>query len=164
MVVHAVIALTLALGASDQRPTASTVHTSSGPDPAPRTVIAQRASQPPVIDGRDDDPVWRTAPRVSDFVQLEPQGGAEPSFRTEFQVSYDERNLYVFVRAHDPHPDSIMRALTRRDVRGPSDQIVVSIDSYNDKRTGFRFAVNPDGVKRDYAIYDDIREDGSWNA
>ena len=56
-----------------------------------------------------------------------------------------------------------MRALTRRDVRGPSDQIIVFIDSYNDRRTGFDFNVNPDGVKRDYAIYNDGQEDGSWN-
>jgi hypothetical protein len=78
-------------------------------------------------------------------------------------VAYDERNLYVFVRAHDPRPDSIMRALTRRDVRGPSDQIKVVVDAYADRRTGFEFAVNPDGVKRDYAVYGDNSEDASWN-
>src|SRR5690606_33275215 len=81
----------------------------------------------------------------------------------EFRVAYDERNLYVFVRAHDPHPDSIMRALSRRDVRGPSDQILVFIDSYDDRRTGFQFIVNPDGVKRDFAMFDDGQEDVSWS-
>ena len=34
------------------------------------------------------------------------------------------------------------------------------IDSYHDRRTGFEFAVNPAGVKSDYAIYgDDQQED-----
>ena len=98
------------------------------------------------------------------FGACNPQPDGEPSFRTEFRVAYDDRSLYVFVRAYDPHPDSIMRALSRRDVRGPSDQIVVFIDSYNDRRTGFQFGVNPDGVKRDYAVYNDTNEDGSWNA
>jgi len=37
------------------------------------------------------------------------------------------------------------------------------IDSYNDKRTGFEFAVNPDGVMRDFSMYDDTNEDDSWN-
>ncbi|HLU26372.1 MAG TPA: DUF5916 domain-containing protein, partial [Longimicrobiales bacterium] len=160
---HSIIALMLAFAPAGPGLDGSTMPPGPDPIPARRTVIAQRASQPPVIDGRDDDAVWRTAERVSDFVQYDPVEGAEPSFRTEFLVSYDERNLYVFVRAYDPHPDSIMRALTRRDVRGPSDQISVAIDSYNDRRTGFRFAVNPDGVKRDYAIYEDTQEDGSWN-
>jgi hypothetical protein len=116
-----------------------------------------------VIDGRDEDDVWRSAPKFSEFRQFEPRLAADPSFRTEFQVAFDDRDLYVYVRAYDPHPDSIMRALTRRDVRGPSDQIIVFIDSYNDKRSGFDFNVNPDGVKRDYAIYNDGQEDGSWN-
>jgi hypothetical protein len=74
-------------------------------------------------------------------------------------VAFDQDRLYVYVRARDPHPDSIMRALTRRDVRGPSDQIGVIVDSYNDRRSGLEFYVNPDGVKRDLAIYNDVQED-----
>ncbi|MBW3554812.1 MAG: hypothetical protein KY466_14970, partial [Gemmatimonadetes bacterium] len=92
-----------------------------------------------------------------------PRADAVPSFRTEFRVAYDERNLFVFVRLFDPHPDSIMHALSRRDVRGPSDQITVIIDYYADRRSGFEFAVNPDGVNRDFAMYDDGNEDESWN-
>lgn len=133
------------------------------PDVTTRTVMAERAAAEPVIDGLNADAVWRDAPRTDGFRQWDPIDDADPSFRTEFQVAYDERNLYVYVRAFDPHPDSIMRALSRRDVRGPSDQIVVFIDSYNDRRTGFQFAINPDGVKRDYAVYNDAQEDGSWN-
>lgn len=134
------------------------------PDVAARTAVAHRTEALPVIDGRNDDAIWRQAPTVSGFRQWDPVDDSDPSFATEFQVAYDDRNLYVFVRAHDSHPDSIMRALSRRDVRGPSDQIAVFIDSYNDRRTGFEFAVNPDGVKRDFAVYNDNNEDGSWNA
>ena len=127
------------------------------------TATAVRAETAPRIDGRDDDDVWRRAPRYSAFRQFEPRVDTTPSFRTEFAVAYDERNLYVFLRMFDPHPDSIMHALTRRDVRGPSDQIKVMIDSYNDKRSGYEFAVNPDGVKRDFSMANDGEEDGSWN-
>jgi hypothetical protein len=127
------------------------------------TTQAARATTAPTIDGRNDDEVWRRAVVVSGFRQFDPHPDAEPTLRTEFQVAYDERNLYVYIRAFDPHPDSIMRALSRRDVRGPSDQLKIIVGSYNDGRTGFEFAVNPDGVKRDFAVYDDSREDGSWN-
>lgn len=130
---------------------------------APPVATAIRASAPLLIDGLAADAAWQSAPVFSGFREFDPQPDGDPRFRTEFQVAYDERNLYVYVRAHDAHPDSIMRALSRRDVRGPSDQIKVIIDSYNDRRTGFQFAVNPDGVKRDYTVYDDDREDGSWN-
>ena len=131
---------------------------------AERTVTAQRVSTRPVIDGVDNDAIWRSTTPVSGFRQWDPGNDADPSFRTEFRVAYDAENLYVHVLAYDPHPDSIMRALSRRDVRGPSDQLVIFIDSYNDRRTGFQFAINPDGVKRDYAVYNDGNEDGSWNA
>lgn len=127
------------------------------------TAVAARARQIPHIDGRADDEVWRRATTYNEFRQFEPKVDVDPSFETEFQVAYDERHLFVFVRMLDPHPDSIMHALTRRDVRGPSDQIKIIIDSYGDKRTGFEFAVNPDGVKRDFAISDDGNEDDSWN-
>jgi hypothetical protein len=134
--------------------------------PQERTTLsaaAVRAEQPPQIDGRDADPVWQAAPAYSQFRQFEPKVDVDPSFKTEFRVAYDEKNLYVFVRMFDPHPDSIMHALSRRDVRGPSDQIKLLIDSYDDKRSGFTFAVNPDGVKRDYSLSNDSNEDGSWN-
>ena len=127
------------------------------------SATAVRAPAAPVIDGRDDDPVWRDAPATAEFLEFQPAEGKSPRFRTEFRVAYDDRNLYVFVRAFDPHPDSIMTALTRRDVRGPSDQLKVMLDSYHDRRSGFEFAVNPVGVKRDYAMYNDQDEDPSWD-
>ncbi|MCE9602568.1 MAG: carbohydrate binding family 9 domain-containing protein [Gemmatimonadetes bacterium] len=139
-----------------------------GPEPqsvhsAPGVAEATRATEVLRIDGRDDEAVWRTAPRSRGFRMFVPRVDVDPTFETEFQVAYDERNLYVFVRMFDPHPDSIMRALSRRDVRGPSDQIKLLIDSYDDHRTGYELAVNPDGVKRDYAMANDSDEDDSWD-
>jgi hypothetical protein len=125
---------------------------------------ATRAAQPPSIDGRDDDAAWRAAAPIVAFRQFDPVEDAEPSMRTEARVVYDDAHLYVFVRAFDPRPDSIIALLSRRDVRTASDQIKVMIDSYHDRRTGFEFAVNPAGVKRDYYAYDDGPEDVSWDA
>jgi hypothetical protein len=125
--------------------------------------VAVRAERPPTIDGKDDDPVWRDAPATSQFLEFSPNEGKAPRFKTDFKVAYDDRNLYVFIRAYDPHPDSIMTALTRRDVRGPSDQLKIMIDAYHDRQSGFEFAVNPVGVKRDYAMYNDNNEDETWD-
>jgi len=137
--------------------------TPSSSAPATPSATAVRAVQPPQLDGRDADDVWQRAPRYTQFRTFEPTVDKDPRFQTEFRAAYDEKNLYVFVRMFDPHPDSIMRALSRRDNRGPSDQIKLLIDSYHDRRSGFQFAVNPDGVKRDYSIANDNEEDGSWN-
>ena len=138
---------------------------SSGSSTAPtaNTAVASRAVVAPVIDGRDDDEVWRLAAPITAFRQFRPVEDAEPSFRTETKVAYDARNFYVFIRAFDPHPDSILKLLARRDVRTASDQLKIIVDSYHDRRTGYEFAVNPAGVKRDYAVYDDGNEDDAWD-
>jgi len=146
--------LVLALQAAGSPPAAA---------PATPTAQATRATTPPVIDGRDDDEVWRLATPITAFRQFRPVEDGEPSFATETKVAYDARNFYVFIRAFDPHPDSILKLLARRDVRTASDQLKIIIDSYHDRRTGYEFAVNPAGVKRDYAVYDDGNEDDSWD-
>lgn len=103
-------------------------------------------------------------PPVAAFKQYKPREDAEPSLRTEFRVAYDERNLFVLVRAFDPHPDSIVGIVTRRDGTSESDEIGVYIDGNGDHRTGYEFYVNAAGVQRDVAISGDTREDLSWDA
>ncbi len=131
---------------------------------AARVAHSARAERAPDIDGRDDDAAWKAAPVIDAFRTFDPVEDGDPRFRTEARVLHDARNLYVFVRAHDPRPDSIVALLSRRDVRTPSDHLKLMIDSFHDRRTGYEFAVNPVGVKRDYYTYDDAREDVSWDA
>jgi hypothetical protein len=136
----------------------------SSPAVSDNKVTAVRTPRPIVIDGRDDDEVWRSAPVISAFQEFEPVEGKSPRFRTEAKVAYDQRNLYVFARMFDDQPDKILRLLARRDVRTASDQIKIMVDSYHDRRSGYEFAVNPAGVKRDYTIYDDGIEDAPGTA
>ncbi len=135
----------------------------AGPSPDATRASAVRATSPVVIDGRDDDAVWRVAPAITAFREFSPREDGPPRFATEAKVAYDDRNFYAFIRAFDPHPDSILKILARRDVRAPTDQLKIVIDSYHDRRTGYEFAVNPAGVKRDYAIYNDNHEDDAWD-
>ncbi len=136
----------------------------AGPSSAAKQASAVRATSPVVIDGRDDDAVWRQAPAITQFREFRPKEDGDPRYATEAKVAYDDRNLYVFIRAFDPHPDSILKLLARRDVRAATDQLKIMIDSYHDRRNGFEFAVNPAGVKRDYAVYNDNQEDDAWDA
>ncbi len=128
--------------------------------PAARAV---RAAEAPRLDGRPDDAVWQLAPVTDDFRQFSPGEALPARFRTAFQVAYDDRMLYVFVRAYDPRPDSLVSLLSRRDVRTASEWIKVVIDGYHDRRTGLQFMVNPAGVKRDASIYSDVQEDNAWD-
>ena len=124
---------------------------------------AMKVDQAPVLDGRDNDAAWRSATILEDFRQVEPTEAGEPAFPTSVRVVYDERHLYVFVRAHDPHPDSIVGRLSRRDVNTNSDRIGLVIDAYKDRRTGVTLAVNPVGVRFDAVVFLDNQEDPAWD-
>ena len=137
--------------------------------PAARTTAATvatavRAPAPPQIDGLTTDAIWRETTAIDGFRQFDPREDVEATLRTEARFAYDDRNIYVLVRAFDSSPDSIMALLSRRDERTQSDYIRVIIDSYHDKRTGYQFMVNPSGVKRDVYLYNDTNEDVSWDA
>ncbi|KAA3660498.1 MAG: hypothetical protein DWQ10_06580, partial [Calditrichaeota bacterium] len=118
---------------------------------------------PPVIDGDLNDPVWAKATWGTDFVQRTPDDGNEPSFETSFKILYDEKNLYVAIRAFDPEPEKIEARVTRRD-QFEGDWVEIQLDSYFDQRTSFSFTVNAAGVKGDEAITKDGEGfDANWN-
>ena len=132
---------------------------------APPSLRALRLSGPePSIDGVLDEPDWGGAMVARDFVVFEPNEGEAPSQATEARVLYGDEALFVGIRAFDASPDSIVAQLARRDDRPHSDWVDVVIDSYHDRRTAFRFGVNPAGVKSDGYMYDDTNEDDSWDA
>jgi hypothetical protein len=134
-----------------------------GPLPTATNARAELADRPPVIDGKGTDPIWQHTEPITAFREWSPTEGKPARFPTEAYVAYDRANLYVFVRCLDPHPDSIIRLIGRRDDFPPSDRVVLLIDSYHDRRTGFEFGVTAAGGRYDAAIYDDGNEDQAWD-
>ncbi len=160
--VTSMLVLSLAPSAQAQRLASHAIAAAGGARTTNTT--AMRALTPPAIDGSDRDDVWRTAQRIDGFRVFDPVEDGDPTFQTEARIAYDDRNLFVFVRAFDAHPDSIMALLSRRDERTQSDYVRVIVDSYHDRRTGYEFMVNPAGVQRDIYLYNDSNEDVTWNA
>ncbi|MCP4150271.1 MAG: carbohydrate binding family 9 domain-containing protein [bacterium] len=118
---------------------------------------------PPVIDGQLSDSVWENVAWGGDFVQKHPYEGSKPSQQTAFKILYDNRNLYVGIRAYDTDPHKIERRMSRRDNR-EGDWVEIILDSYYDHRTGFAFSVNAAGVRIDSVVSGDgDRFDGSWD-
>ncbi|MFN2637424.1 MAG: DUF5916 domain-containing protein [Gemmatimonadaceae bacterium] len=140
-------------------PTAATATSS-------RVMRASRLTGSITIDGKLNEPAWNAAVPSGDFTQSYPKIAAPPTDPTEVRVLYDDDALYVGVRLFDAHPDSIAAQLARRDASGIySDWLHVMIDSYRDRRTSFRFSVNPRGVQKDVLEFDDRNgEDLNWDA
>lgn len=127
-------------------------------------IVAARRAGPVVIDGRLDEAAWQAATPFADFWQRAPLEGQPPTYPTEVRVLYDDTSIYVAVRASDREPDRLSRVLTRYDEWTSADWIVVGLDTYHDRRTAFQFGVNAGGTKFDEILYDDTRNDSSWNA
>ncbi len=144
---------------------ASAASAQSSPAATPALAARRIAGAAPRIDGRLDDEAWSAAPAATGFVQRQPVPGRAASEQTEARVLFDGDAVYVALRLHDRRPDSIAAPLARRDAAPEhSEWAYVMLDSNDDNRSGFIFAVNPRGVQRDYLVYDDAREDGSWDA
>jgi len=115
------------------------------------------------VDGRLQETAWTRASAATNFRQLNPKEGAEPSQRTAVRVVYGEDALYVGATLYDEHPERIRARLTRRDQRNQADWFEVSIDSYYDQKTARTFAVNAAGVQRDGVVQGGGGLDASWD-
>ncbi|MDQ6690120.1 MAG: carbohydrate binding family 9 domain-containing protein [Gemmatimonadota bacterium] len=154
-----IILLSVGLGLSHSAPGQTTI---SSATPALR---ASRATQPIRIDGKLDEADWASAEVATDFSQRYPDPGKPATLRTEVRVLYDAEAVYVGARMYDPSPDSIAAPLGRRDPGDiSSDWFDVIFDSQHDRRTGYRFAVNPAGTKLDVYHFNDGDDDISWDA
>jgi hypothetical protein len=126
------------------------------------TIEAVRITSLITIDGILSEQDWMRTSNAN-FTQREPNENSSPSEKTEVWVSYDNEALYVAARLHDSSPDSITTRIGRRDADLNSDWFYFSVDSYNDKRTGFYFGINPSNSIGDGIIYNDSWTDDSWD-
>lgn len=120
-------------------------------------------SNAPLIDGNLSDSIWSSVDWGSDFIEVDPDENTPPSVQTKFKILYDQKHLYIALKALDPEPATITNRLSRRD-GFVGDRINVLIDSYHDLRTGFLFTVTAAGVRGDEFITDNGNTvDESWN-
>lgn len=117
----------------------------------------------PTIDGVLDDPCWKTGEWSGDFIQWIPKEGAKPSQPTQIKILYDDKNLYIALRAFDSEPSKISRKAGRRD-EFAGDIMGINFDSYHDHRTGFEFSVTAAGQKIDLILTNPSVADMNWNA
>jgi hypothetical protein len=119
--------------------------------------------KPPVIDGELGDPVWKEGEWAGEYTQQMPTEGAKPSWPTELKILYDDRHIYIAIRAYDD-PGLVHRYPGRRD-DFTGDIVGVCFDSYNSKRTGFEFDLTAGGSKIDLILGNGETEwDTTWDA
>ena len=132
----------------------------------PYATGATRTTSSIEVDGRLTETDWAAAPPIGRFVQYEPDEGLPATESTEVRVLYDSRNLYFGFTCHETEMERVVANEMRRDARlHENDNVYTMLDTYNDKRSGFFFRVNPLGTRQDTAVTDngDTRKE-NWNA
>ena len=136
---------------------------------APAARVAIRLTSVPGklrIDGRLTEPAWNTADSIADLTQVEPHEGSAPSMRTVIRIVTTGDAIVIGIRADDPDPSRIVSYARRRDaVLDSEDHIKIVLDTYLDGRSGYVFAVNPQGARYDALVSGQgADENANWDA
>jgi len=117
------------------------------------------------IDGRIRAEEWSGAARFKIAYEVSPGENIPAPVETEVWISSDQDALYAAFRCHDPEPEKIRARYRDRDDIWQDDSVNIVLDTFNDQRRAFEFAVNPLGVQMD-AINDGVNSsyDISWDA
>lgn len=140
-----------------------TVSQKQAPFKQPVYTTQRLSTPPPIIDGRLDDECWKKGTWAGNYHQWMPEEGARPTYPTELNIQYDDKYLYIAIRAFDGEPKKIIRRSGARDEQ-VGDMVGVTFDSNHDYRTGFEFSVTSWGQKIDVILYNPFNFDFNWDA
>ena len=130
---------------------------------AEKTVRIVRADAAPVIDGVLDEEIWSLAQPIGDFHQIEPNEYDEPTEATRVFLLYDDTHLYIGARLLDSRPGEITAQILRQgsDVED-DDYFGVILDPFLDRRNGYLFQLNPNGVRGEALYRNTTQRNFDW--
>jgi len=124
-------------------------------------------SHAPKIDGVLDNDLWeREALKIEEFLQFLPKENEKPTQKTVVYLGRDKKNLYIAFRCFDTEPQKIRASVTNRDNIMDDDWVLVSLDTFNEKRRAFWFILNPLGIQLDAIRVEEGGDDNlnvSWD-
>ncbi|MFP5356041.1 MAG: DUF5916 domain-containing protein, partial [Gemmatimonadota bacterium] len=118
------------------------------------------------LDGRLDEAMWQAADSIGDLTQIEPVQGVAPSGRTVVRVVATAEALVIGIRADDAEPTRLVSFARERDANlSNEDHLKIVLDSYRDGRSGYVFAINPNGARYDALVAGQGEsENANWDA
>jgi hypothetical protein len=131
--------------------------------PVPNVSIT-RITEPIILDGVSDEPVWRTIDPLP-LTMREPLHHGELTERTEIRIAHDESYLYVCGRFYDSDPSGIRVNSMYRDQSRGDDIFGLLVNPYDDNDIGLVFWTTPAGVRIDVEVPADAQAgfNGNWN-
>ncbi len=141
----------------------------AAPPPQPKRYIVRKTAKPVKLDGKLDDPSWKTALSTGAFVNT--MTGAAGDVKTEAKLLWDDQNLYI---GFDNVDGDVWAGLDKRDDKlWTQEAVEVMIDADRNGKTYVEFQVAPNGNIFDcylpaYRKYEDSidpkRKQYDWNS
>ncbi len=118
------------------------------------------------LDGHLDEPLWAQTDSISNLTMIEPFEGKSPTYRTIVKVLTNENDIVFGIRCEDREPDKIVAYAKKRDAElRREDHIRLVLDTFLDGRSGYIFAVNPNGARYDALVSNQGEgENRNWDA
>ena len=122
----------------------------------PEQYVCPKATEPPVIDGRLDDPAWAAAPLTGEFVDIEGPSKPHPTLPTRARMTWDDDYFYVAAEMVEPH---LWGTLTERDaVIYHDNDFEVFIDPDGDNHHYYELEINALGTEWDLFLIKPYRD------
>ena len=87
---------------------------------------------------------------VEDFHEIRPNEYTEASQQTRVYVTYDDDALYIAARLSDNVPGGVTAQILKQgEMLWDDDFFMLVLDPFLDRRSGYRFQTNPNGVRRE---------------
>lgn len=131
---------------------------------ATKSVQLSLLSEAPVINGQLDEAVWSQAALIEDLHQVFPEEFERPTQRTQIRVFYTEDALYVGAILFESDLTQITDRILRQGQSLDSDDVfAIILDPYLDRRNGYRFEVNPNGIRWEGLFQNIVDVEGNWD-
>lgn len=129
-------------------------------DPVP-SLLVPRITHPPTLADYLEGRPREAEMIVTNFHQMDPSDGAQPTQQTTAYLSYDTKNLYVgFICKDDP--EKIRARVAKRKDIASDDRVSLNVDTFHDGKHAYWFDVNPYGVQFDGRTTDGVGDDATF--
>ncbi len=118
------------------------------------------------LDGRLDEAAWQTADSIENLTTIEPEEGGVPAGQTIVKILVNANEIVFGVVCHDSNPAGIVAFAKTRDFELElEDYVLIVLDPFQDGRSGYVFAVNPNGARFDGLVAERGEEvNTDWDA
>ncbi len=129
-----------------------------------KLIVSRHIIDRPIIDGKLDDAVWAQGAVLTEFHEVLPDEYDMPSESMEIRVLHDDQFIYVAAVLYVANPEKISAfQMVQGKTYDSDDRFHVVLDTFHDRRNGYFFQLNPNGVRRDALILDNSKFIEEWD-